>query len=115
MKTYDHKWIVETIRNSDFYKVHAYKDIWISGSSTEVRPITIYGESPVSREIDILIQMDRRATKNRYGRFRRLMSALRARYPKMDGWFVKLDGSCPDHYEICVWKKGYEPKKKRAR
>ena len=111
MATYDHKWIYETIRNSDFYNHHAYKDTWISGSCTVVHPITIYGESPI-REIDIFIQMDRRATKNRYGRFRRLLSALRKKYPKMDGWFSKLDGSCPDFYEITVWKKGFEPKKK---
>ena len=110
MAQYDDMWIADTIRNSDFYKPHAYKGNWISGSYTIVHPITIFGESN-SREIAIYIQMDRKETKNRYGRFRRLLSELRARYPRMEGMFCKLDGSCPDYYEITVWKKGFEPKK----
>lgn len=107
---YDYKWIGETIRRSDFFKIHNYGVTWISGSSTEVRPLTIFPEDGI-REINIEIQLDSMKGKGRSARFRRLLSVLKSRYPRMEGRFVKMDGSCPDYYRITVWKKGYEPKK----
>ena len=113
MANYDYKWIRETILNSKFYSEYAYKHTWISGESTEVHPITIYPENTL-KEIEINIQLDGRKTKGRYAAFRRVLNTLRKRYPKMVAWFNKMDGSCPDYYEILVWQKEYEPKKKRG-
>lgn len=103
MTTEDRKWIREQILNSDFFKKYAYEHTWISGSSTVVYPLTIWPEDGI-REIDIDIQLDRRKSKGRYAKFRKLLSALRRRFPKMEGRFVRLDGSCPDYYAITIWK-----------
>ena len=106
MNNKDREWIVDTIRKSAFFKQCAYKGTWISGSSTVVHPLTMWPADFI-HEIDIDIHLDWRKSKGRYGKFRKLLNTLRRRFPKLKGRYVKLDGSCPDFYEI--WKAKARP------
>lgn len=83
--------IVSAIYSEKTLAKHIYKSTWLSGSSTTVYPIEIY-------ERDVCIQLD--THKNV---FKKCIEKIIANYPHLfnDGYFCKLDGSCPSEIRFC--------------
>ena len=77
--------IVAAIRNDKTLAKHILKYSWLSGSSTEVSPITLW-----RKQVDI--QLD--TCKNIY---KKTIKRIIANNPNLfyDGYFQKNDGSCP--------------------
>lgn len=78
--------IIEIIESDKLIQKYMYKYIWISGSSTQVAPITVWSDG-------IYIQIHTR--KNVFAKcIGRIVKASDGLLSK--GSFVKRDGSCPD-------------------
>ena len=82
--------ILEEIKNDKLIQKYLCKQTWISGSSTEVAPITIWKNKNNSiREIILQIDTDKNV-------FNRLIERYKSKYSDIDYiYFDKTDNSCP--------------------
>ena len=80
------KKIASEIENDKLIKKYMYKYTWLSGSNTNVYPLTIWIESK-----QLIIQLN--TNKNL---FNKLIERYKNKYKNIDyGYFWKSDGSCP--------------------
>lgn len=92
------KELSEMIARDSLIKKHVYKGTWISGSSTEVYPITVWRS-------DITVQLQ---TKRNLFRacIKRIVSASGGLLE--DGYFSRGDGSCPARLVFLLKKSRYK-------
>ena len=78
---------IEYLKNQDVVKKYLENGCWLSGSSTAVHPITIWGKSK-----QIVLQW--KSDKKIFGKF---IERVKKENPGfiIDGKFWKSDGSCP--------------------
>jgi len=86
--------ILDFIEQSQFYKNYARKSSWISGSSTEVKPITYWVDVK-----EVYIQIDCHSCPQwRKRMLKKLVSQIKEKFGDVVEWWHlgKNDGSCPD-------------------
>lgn len=83
--------IIEDINNDKIINKHICNYIWVSGSSTQVYPLTIWLNQDFSiKEISIQINDNKNV-------FEKLIERYKNKYKDIDyGYFYKNDGSCPN-------------------
>lgn len=82
--------IIEELQSDKLIQKYLYKYTWLSGSNTNVSPITIWRNKDESIR-EIVIQLDN--DKNVYNK---LIERYKAKYKCIDyAYFDRSDGSCP--------------------
>lgn len=86
-----HEEIVAAMQGDEMLAKHTLLQTWLSGSSTEVFPITLW-----AREVEVQLNSANRI-------YDKCIQRILAKYKHLfkDGYFCKHDGSCPATLVFC--------------
>jgi len=91
--------VADKIAKSEFFKKHARKSSWTSGSSTEVAPIMIHYDDCFPEYSLIEIQLDSNTLRGLRQALDKLIREIGSELVK-DYYLCKYDGSCPNTAKI---------------